>query len=151
MYKKMIFCFMSFFIGIYVFAQDIEITGVKITSYGNGYFVMELDEVGQCIPLQVVKSTPGWVEVICSDVAKKVTATAVGEGVKWAVEAYIAKYTAGLSVVAGATPQVIALKRYASRVAQAVATWATKLGHEALCDYLAGRDFYEVVRQPYSW
>jgi len=141
MYKKMIFCFISFFIGMYIFSQNtvLEVKGVKITSYGNGYFIMELDGIGECIPLQVINSTPEWVEVICSDKAKKVTAIAVGEGVKWAVETYMA------------TSPSIVMRRYAPRVAEAVAAWATKLGHEKLCNYLNGGAFYEVVQQPYSY
>ena len=143
--------FAIFFSG---FAQNMElgssggVNGVKITSYGDGYFVVEVDKIGQCIPLRIVRSTPWWVEVICSDTAKKVTATAVGGGVKWAVEISLAKVENTQRQLTFVTKF---LKKYGAPIAQAVARWATKLGHEKLCNYLAGVEFYEVISQPYSW
>jgi hypothetical protein len=107
-----------------VFAQTVvaDLGDVRIYYYGAGYFGVESDRVGQCLPLNFKRSgRSGWLEVACSSEVASFASNQIGDAVSSVVKKAFAAYLSPAgSYVAG-------------EIASRVATWASRQGIDYLC------------------
>jgi hypothetical protein len=119
-----ILALMLVFVGVgTVSAQTVvaDLGDVRIYYYGAGYFGVESDRVGQCLPLNF-RSSGGWVEIACSSETVRVASGAIGSGVNKVVAAAFAPYV---------SPVYSSL---AGEIAGRVASWASRQGIDYLCN-----------------
>jgi hypothetical protein len=95
---------------------------VRIYYYGSGYFGVESDRVGQCLPLNFKRSgRSGWIEVACSSEVVSFASNQIGDAVSSVVKKAFAAYLSPAgSYVAG-------------EMASKVASWAARQGIDYLC------------------
>jgi len=99
-----------------------DLGDVRIYDYGGGYFGVESDRVGQCLPLNFKRSgRSGWIEVTCSSEVVSFASNQIGDAVSSIVKKAFAAYlTPAGSYVAG-------------EIASRVASWAARQGIDYLC------------------
>jgi hypothetical protein len=99
-----------------------DLGDVRIYYYGAGYFGVESDRAGQCLPLNFRRSgRAGWIEVACSSEVATFASNQLGDAVSSVVKKAFAAYLSPAgSYVAG-------------EMAAKVASWAARQGIDYLC------------------